>query len=181
MFRIWGPGIARCFSSAAFMLAVCVLSACQGRGVENAPEAEPRPSASLPEPAAPEPAPAPAVPGPAPAQEPVPAPPAAIVPLTPGGKTEDERNSISVFEAVAPATVFVTNKRTLVDPFRRAVDVPTGTGSGFLWDNKGHVVTNHHVVQGAQALSVTLHDHRTFDATVVGSDPRKDIAVLAMK
>ncbi|MEO8184889.1 MAG: trypsin-like peptidase domain-containing protein [Deltaproteobacteria bacterium] len=183
MFRVWGPGIGHWFSSAAFVLTVCVLSTCQERRVENAPEAEPRPSASLPEPSVPEPSvpePAPAPAAPAPALVPVPAPPPAVVPLTPGAKTEDERNSISVFEAVAPATVFVTNKRTLVDPFRRAVEVPTGTGSGFLWDNKGHVVTNHHVVQGAQALSVTLYDHRTFDAKVVGSDPRKDIAVLEL-
>src|SRR6185436_7396107 len=151
MFRVWGPGIGHWFSSAAFVLAVCVLSTCQERRVENAPEAEPRPSASLPEPSVPEPSvPAPAAPAPAPAAVPVPAPPPAVVPLTPGAKTEDERNSISVFEAVAPATVFVTNKRTLVDPFRRAVEVPTGTGSGFIWDAKGHVVTNYHVIKGAE-------------------------------
>ena len=55
MFRVWGPGIGHWFSSAAFVLAVCVLSTCQERRVENAPEAEPRPSASLPEPSVPEP------------------------------------------------------------------------------------------------------------------------------
>jgi S1-C subfamily serine protease len=61
------------------------------------------------------------------------------------------------------------------------VEVPAGTGSGFLWDANGHVVTNHHVVQGAQSLSVTLFDHRSFDATLVGSDSRKDIAVLKLE
>jgi S1-C subfamily serine protease len=85
-----------------------------------------------------------------------------------------------VFEAAAPATVFVTNKRTLIDPFRRAVEVPTGTGSGFIWDSKGHVVTNFHVVENAQSLSVTLYDHRTFDARPVGVDQNKDIAVLEL-
>jgi S1-C subfamily serine protease len=60
-------------------------------------------------------------------------------------------------------------------------EVPAGTGSGFIWDNKGHVVTNHHVVQGAQSLSVTLYDHRTFDAKVVGTDSRKDIAVVLLQ
>src|SRR4029079_1149675 len=81
--------------------------------------------------------------------------PPAVVALTPGSKTEDERNSISVFEAVAPSTVFVINKRLEVDPFGLSVEeTPAGAGSGFLWDNKGHVVTNFHVVRNAQALSV---------------------------
>jgi len=114
--------------------------------------------------------------------------PNAISGLGPGAKLEDERNSISVFEAVAPATVFVTNKRTMIDPFRRAVEVPTGTGSGFIWDAQGHIVTNYHVIKGAEkgpegggiSLSVTLFDHRTFDAKVVGFDERKDIAVVRL-
>jgi S1-C subfamily serine protease len=185
MFRVWSPGIGRWCSSATVVLGICALSTCQERGAEHAPEAEPKPSASLPEPAPAAPAvPAPDVPAPAaPAPAPVPAPvPPAIVPLSPGAKTEDERNSISVFEAVAPSTVFVTNKRVVVDPFRRSMEeTPQGTGSGFLWDAKGHVVTNHHVVQGAQALSVTLFDHRTYDARVVGTDPQKDIAVLELQ
>jgi len=191
MFRVWSSGMGRWCSSAAVALGICTLSTCRERTLENAPEAEPRPSASLPEPspaapAVPPPdlpatdAPAPAAPAPAPVA--APAPPAPIVPLSPGTKTEDERNSISVFEAVAPSTVFVTNKRVVVDPFRRSVEeTPQGTGSGFLWDNKGHVVTNNHVVQGAQALSVTLFDHRTYDARVVGTDPQKDIAVLELQ
>ena len=181
MFRLWTPMIRRWFSSVVFALAVCALGTCHERQAENGPEAEPRPSSSLPEPAPGQallgsPA-APTVPTPAP----VPAPPP-IAALGPNAKTEDERNSISVFEAVAPSTVFVTNKRAVIDPFRRAVEeVPAGTGSGFIWDSKGHVVTNHHVVQGAQSLSVTLYDHRTFDATVVGTDPRKDIAVVLLQ
>ena len=199
MFRFWSPGFGRWFASAAFALAVYTgSSSCQERWLEDAREAAPKPSATLPEPALPAPAPVPAAPEPAPAPAParapaptpapepapgpVPGPPAPIVPLSPNAKTEDERNSISVFDAVAPSTVFVTNKRVVVDPFGRSVEeVPTGTGSGFLWDNRGHVVTNHHVVRGAQALSVTLYDHRSFDARVVGTDPRKDIAVLELQ
>ena len=188
MFRLWTPVIRRWFSSVVFALGVCALGTCHEREAENAPEAEPLPSASLPEasPAAPgTPSAEPSLGSPAaptaPTPAPVPAPPP-IAALGPNAKTEDERNSISVFEAVAPSTVFVTNKRTVVDPFRRAVEeVPAGTGSGFIWDSKGHVVTNHHVVQGAQALSVTLYDHRTFDATVVGTDSRKDIAVVLLQ
>lgn len=112
---------------------------------------------------------------------PPPTPPTTIVPPTAQSMTEDERNSISVFESAAKSTVFVTNKRRVVDfQNRRAVDVPAGSGSGFIWDSDGHVVTNFHVVKGAQSLSVTLHDHRTFDAEVVGVESRKDIAVLKL-
>jgi len=108
----------------------------------------------------------------------MPAPTLPIVPLGPHARTEDEDNSINVFRAVAPSTVFVTKANIRFDRFARAVEVPVGTGSGFIWDTKGHVVTNYHVVQGARRFSVTLHDHQTFDAELVGTDPRKDIAVL---
>jgi S1-C subfamily serine protease len=97
-----------------------------------------------------------------------------------GAHTEDEQNSIAVFNAAAPATVFVTNKRVVLDNFSRPVEVAAGSGSGFIWDALGHVVTNHHVAKNAQAFSVTLHDHRTFDAKLVGGEPRKDIAVLRL-
>jgi S1-C subfamily serine protease len=60
-------------------------------------------------------------------------------------------------------------------------EVPAGSGSGFIWDAQGHIVTNFHVIRGAQALNVTLHDHRTFQAKVVGVEPRKDIAVLKLE
>lgn len=148
---------------------------CKGSDLDNPPGAEPVQRASAAAPALP---PSPADPAPS-APAPVPAP---IAQLSPNARTEDENNSISVFEAVAPATVFVTNTRTVIDRFaRRAVDVPTGTGSGFIWDVQGHVVTNFHVIQGAEGLSVTLFNHRSYDAEVVGGDPRKDIAVLKLK
>jgi S1-C subfamily serine protease len=116
-----------------------------------------------------------------PAPPPQPAPDPAIVPLTADAKTEDERNSISVFESAAASTVFVTNKRRVVDYLnRRAVDVPAGSGSGFIWDTAGHIVTNFHVIQGAESLEVTLHDHRKFDASLVGGEQHKDIAVLRL-
>jgi S1-C subfamily serine protease len=57
-------------------------------------------------------------------------------------------------------------------------DVPAGAGSGFVWDTDGHIVTNYHVVADAERLTVTLHDQQTFEAKVVGTEPRKDIAVL---
>jgi S1-C subfamily serine protease len=98
--------------------------------------------------------------------------------LSPGARIEDERNTIDVFKSCAPSTVFVTQTRVVVDYFGGAQEVPAGSGSGFVWDDKGHVVTNFHVVEGAQSVSVTFHDQQTFEAKVIGLEPRKDIAVL---
>lgn len=109
----------------------------------------------------------------------VPAPGTSIPPLSVDAPIEDEKNTIAVFRASARATVFVTEKRLIVDYFRgQALEVPAGSGSGFVWDKDGHVVTNYHVVKSARSLSVTLQDHRIFEARVVGVEPRKDIAVL---
>lgn len=59
--------------------------------------------------------------------------------------------------------------------------IPQGTGSGFIWDDKGHVVTNYHVVKDANALRVTLFDSTSCSATIVGADENKDIAVLKLE
>ena len=92
---------------------------------------------------------------------------------------EDERNTISIFEAAAPATVFVTQKKQVNDwVTRRTVEVESGTGSGFVWDTSGHVVTNFHVLDGGRSFEVSLQDQQSYTATYVGGDPRKDIAVL---
>jgi S1-C subfamily serine protease len=107
--------------------------------------------------------------------------PPPIAPLGPHARTEDENNSIGVFRAVAPSTVFVTKANIVFDRFARLVEVPVGTGSGFIWDTQGHVVTNYHVVEGARRFSVTMHDHKSFDAVLVGTDERKDIAVLKVE
>jgi S1-C subfamily serine protease len=96
-------------------------------------------------------------------------------------RTDDEKNTIDVFRRSSKATVFVTQKRRYVDFFGRVSDdVPAGSGSGFVWDKDGHVVTNFHVIKDASALTVTLDDQRTFEATVRGVEPRKDIAVLKL-
>jgi len=56
-----------------------------------------------------------------------------------------------------------------------------GLGSGFLIDPEGHIVTNHHVIDGASGITVTLSDGRSFDAELIGSDPRTDLALLKAK
>jgi S1-C subfamily serine protease len=104
--------------------------------------------------------------------------PPSAPPLSPTAKTEDERNTIAVFRAAAPSTVFVTQTRIVVDFLGDEQEVPAGSGSGFVWDEAGHIVTNYHVVDGARALRVTFQNQKTFDGTVVGVEPRKDIAVI---
>jgi S1-C subfamily serine protease len=91
----------------------------------------------------------------------------------------DERANIAVFEQASPSVTYITNKRFQRDYFSFSVmEIPQGTGSGFLWDNKGHVVTNFHVIYEADEIEVKLMDGRSYDATIVGADPDHDLAVL---
>ncbi len=108
--------------------------------------------------------------------EPVPVAPES--PLNPG-LLESERNTIEVFRRAAPSVVYVTNLALRRDFFSMNVtEVPQGTGSGFLWDEHGHVVTNFHVIERGQTFAVTLPSGETREARVVGFEPRKDLAVL---
>ncbi|HEY4492827.1 MAG TPA: trypsin-like peptidase domain-containing protein, partial [Acidobacteriota bacterium] len=94
----------------------------------------------------------------------------------------EERNTIDVFENAAKSVVFITSKALQYDFFSMNVfETPQGAGSGFLWDEEGHVVTNFHVIAGANALTVTLSDHSSYEAAVVGGEPNKDLAVLRIK
>jgi S1-C subfamily serine protease len=94
-------------------------------------------------------------------------------------RIEDETNTIEVFEAAAPATVFVTQKQLVRDRWsRNAMSIPAGSGTGFIWDDRGHVVTNFHVIAKGQSFEVAMHDGSTHEARLVGGDPNKDIAVL---
>lgn len=140
----------------------------------------PPPPASAPAEIAPQTAPA----APAPAQ------PAVTPQTTPevrrpsaNARPEAEQNVIDVFRAAAPATVFVTQKRVVRDWSMRALEIPAGTGTGFVWDDQGHVVTNYHVIDAGRSrgrYSVTLYDQKTYDAELLGGDPNKDIAVLKL-
>jgi S1-C subfamily serine protease len=108
--------------------------------------------------------------------------PAPIPPLSAGAGLEDERNTIGIFLAAAKSTVFVTQKHVVVDYFRgQALEVPAGSGTGFVWDKDGHIVTNFHVVKDARSLTVTFDDNRILVARVVGVEPRKDIAVIRVE
>ena len=100
--------------------------------------------------------------------------------VTPRGNlAEDEQTTIAVFEATNPSVVYITTTRRVLDLWTRNVtEVPRGTGSGFIWDEMGHLVTNYHVIEGAQSAHVRLWDHRNYDAVLVGASPEHDLAVL---
>jgi S1-C subfamily serine protease len=100
--------------------------------------------------------------------------------VTPRGPlSAEERNTIGVFESVSLSVVYITTVQHVRDFFSRNVmRVPQGTGSGFVWDEQGHIVTNFHVIRGAQEALVTLGDQRSFQAQLVGASPEHDLAVL---
>jgi S1-C subfamily serine protease len=100
--------------------------------------------------------------------------------ITPRGElADDERTTIAIFEARNSSVVFITTVKRVVDFWTRNVfEVPRGTGSGFIWDEQGHIVTNYHVIEGTQAAQVRLADQRAFEGIVVGASPEHDLAVL---
>jgi S1-C subfamily serine protease len=91
----------------------------------------------------------------------------------------DEKLTIDLFRAASPSVVYITNLGVRRDFFgMNVMEIPQGTGSGFIWDTAGYVVTNFHVIQNAQAAQVTLEDHSSWDARLVGVEAEKDLAVL---
>ncbi len=101
-------------------------------------------------------------------------------PVTPRGDLhEDEKATIALFEQAAPSVVYITTVVHQRDLFSiNVLEVPKGTGSGFVWDAKGYIVTNFHVIQEATGAKVTLADGSTWDARLVGAAPDYDLAVL---
>ena len=99
------------------------------------------------------------------------------------GLLPEERATVNLFRETQPSVVYITTLRDRrVSYFGRRFDrVQEGTGSGFLWDDRGHVVTNFHVIGNADTYQVTLHDQTTWPATFVGQDPEMDLAVLRIE
>lgn len=147
-------------------------------GPKTGPKAGPKASPATPKSRAPNPATGPktgsqagsAIPGP-----------------SANARIEDERNTIEVFKIAAPATVFVTQNRVMRDFFgHRSQTVPAGSGTGFIWDKQGHIVTNAHVIGDEHSrgvarnakFEVTLRDGKRYPARLVGLAQKKDLAVL---
>jgi S1-C subfamily serine protease len=96
--------------------------------------------------------------------------------------SEEERSRIELFRRVAPAVVHIENLAVRRDFFRMNVlEIPQGAGSGFVWDSKGRVITNFHVVRGADAIQVRLADQSTWPARPIGGAADKDLAVLEIE
>lgn len=90
----------------------------------------------------------------------------------------DEQNTVAVFQKASPKVVYVHRLATVRNHLSfKKTQVPDGAGSGIIWDDKGHIVTNYHVIKGADKLAITL-GNMTVPAKVIGAEPRKDIAVL---
>ena len=103
--------------------------------------------------------------------------PRAVTPR--GALAADELANIDLFRRLAPSVVHITTLATERDFFNRAVQqVPRGTGTGFVWDAAGHIVTNFHVIQEGSGARVTLLDQSTWPARLVGAFPDRDLAVL---
>ncbi len=105
---------------------------------------------------------------------------AAPRPVTPRGDLSSaEKTRVQLFRNSWKSVVHITTLDVRQDPFHvNVLEVPKGTGSGFIWDVHGHIVTNFHVIAGADEARVTLADHSEWRARLVGQSSRNDIAVL---
>jgi len=105
-------------------------------------------------------------------------PAGSTTPPTPAAAgTDDEKINIDIYQRYSPGVVNITTTTLAYDFFLRPVP-ESGTGSGAILDTEGHIVTNHHVIEGARRLEVTLWDKTKYSATVVGDDPNHDLAVI---
>jgi S1-C subfamily serine protease len=100
----------------------------------------------------------------------------------PAELSADERATIAVFERATKSVVFIANTAIQRDIWSlNVMEVPQGSGSGFVWNKQGHIVTNFHVIYGADAIKVTLADRSEHQARIVGADPDHDLAVLQIQ
>ena len=108
---------------------------------------------------------------------------AAPRPITPRGPlTPDEKTNIAVFEASKGSVVYISTSERVLNYWTLSVQtVPHGTGSGFIWDSEGHVVTNLHVIADASVATVRLSDGKDYPATLIGVSRTHDIAVLQIR
>lgn len=102
--------------------------------------------------------------------------------VAPTELSAEEQATIAVFDRAARSVVFIANTAMQRDPWSFNVfEVPQGSGTGFVWNRQGHIVTNYHVIYGADSITVTLADRTETKAKVVGVDPDHDIAVLQIQ
>lgn len=101
--------------------------------------------------------------------------------VTPRGElAEVEKTTVELFRQTSPSVVYINTQSERLDPFRGR-SYESGTGSGFVWDTEGHIVTNFHVLKEANAAQVVFFDQSSFEAIPVGASPEHDLAVLRIK
>jgi len=99
-----------------------------------------------------------------------------------GDLAADEQTTIELFHNASPSVAYITTLAYQRDVFNlNLFEIPQGTGSGFVWDQEGHIITNFHVIQEASGAKVTLADNSDWDAQLVGVAPDQDLAVLSIK
>jgi S1-C subfamily serine protease len=97
---------------------------------------------------------------------------------SPSYYSEEEKRTIELFERCSPSVVHITTQLDLPTNWFEIARIDSGSGSGFIWDRDGHIVTNFHVIRNASRANVTLHDHTVLEAELVGAEPDVDVAVL---
>tara|TARA_B100000029_G_scaffold109267_1_gene100760 strand:- start:52 stop:1293 length:1242 start_codon:yes stop_codon:yes gene_type:complete len=115
-----------------------------------------------------------------PTQTPVPFPsplPAVVIPANEVSKT---LTTVEVVKLLKPSVVHIANDQVVTGMFSQPMP-RSGVGSGVVLDDKGRILTNNHVIQGAQSVTATLSDGRSYPASVVGTDPKTDLAVIQIE
>lgn len=107
----------------------------------------------------------------------------ALPTVTPRGNlADDEKTTMELFKAASPSVVHITTHRVQRDFFSLDVyKIPRGSGTGFVWDQAGHIVTNYHVIRDADIAYVAFADQSSYPANLVGVAPEKDLAVLRVE
>ncbi len=95
--------------------------------------------------------------------------------------TLEEKGTISLFKHNNPAVVYISTIKHVINPYTLDIRaIPSGTGTGFIWDKQGHIITNYHVVRESRTARVRLANQKTYTAKVIGKSKRHDIAVLKL-
>ncbi len=116
-----------------------------------------------------------------PANESAAAPPGSRAVTARGALLPEELHLTQLFERTSKSVVHITSLRFRRSLSRDVYRVPEGSGSGFVWDQSGHIVTNYHVIQSGQSFQVVLADESSWTAKLVGVAPHKDLAVLKIE
>ncbi|MCF6189781.1 MAG: trypsin-like peptidase domain-containing protein [Cocleimonas sp.] len=97
------------------------------------------------------------------------------------GLTPEEKGTIALFKHNNPSVVYISTVKRIINPYTRDIrEIPSGTGTGFIWDKQGHIITNYHVIQNNTSARVRLNNQKTYTAKVIGKSIRHDIAVLKL-